>query len=170
MPSAAVCGPSRPTGGGEVAAGMSPAEFGVGDIALIAIRRAEMLADLGQAIEFVLRHVFRHPVAAVVGEIELLGFRMPVEADGVADAARDHSTPVPSRFIRADLAVGVVVQHVVAGLSDRNIELVVGADGDELPAMGLVLRQVVVDVVGFGGLSRLSSTLSILETFESSAM
>ena len=37
------------------------------------------------------------------------------------------------------------MQHVVAGLPDRNIQLVVGSDGDELPAVGFVLGQVVVD-------------------------
>ena len=37
------------------------------------------------------------------------------------------------------------MQHVVAGLADRHVELVVGADGDELPAMRLVLWQAVVD-------------------------
>ena len=37
------------------------------------------------------------------------------------------------------------MQHVVAGLPDRNIQLVVGTDGDELPAVGFVLGQVVVD-------------------------
>jgi len=37
------------------------------------------------------------------------------------------------------------MQHVVAGLSDRDIQLVVGADGDELPAVGFVFRQLVVD-------------------------
>ena len=37
------------------------------------------------------------------------------------------------------------MQHVVAGLPDRDIELVVGTDRDELPAVGFVLGQVVVD-------------------------
>ena len=111
----------------------------------MAERRAEMLAGLGDAVEFVLRHVFRHPVAAVVGEVELLGDRMPVEADGVAHAARDHFGAAAVEIHAADLAVRVGGRHVVAGLADRNIELVVGADADELPAVGLVLRQIVVD-------------------------
>ena len=109
------------------------------------IRRAEMFADLGDAIEFVLRHVFRHPVAAVVGEVELLGLRMPVEADGVANAPGDHFGAAAVEIHPPDQAVIVVMQHVVAGLADRNIELVVGTDADELPAMGFVLRQIVED-------------------------
>ena len=69
---------------------MSPAEFGVRNIALKAIRRAEMLAHLGDAIEFILGNIFRHPVAAVVGEVHLLVLGIPVEADGVADTLGDH--------------------------------------------------------------------------------
>ena len=39
----------------------------------------------------------------------------------------------------------IIVQHVVAGLTDRHVEFVVRADADELPTMRLVLRQVVID-------------------------
>src|ERR1700738_300915 len=117
---------------GVVAAGFAPAEFGIDDIALQAIRRAEMFADLGDAIELVFGHVLRHPVAAVVGEVELLGFRIPVEADGVANTTRDYFGAAAVQIHSPDLAVGVVMQDVVAGLSDRNIELVVGPDSDEL--------------------------------------
>jgi len=37
------------------------------------------------------------------------------------------------------------MQHVVAGLSNINVQLVVGPDGDELPAMGFILGQIVVN-------------------------
>src|ERR1700733_12885568 len=136
----------------ELAAGVSPAEFGVGNIALPAIGGAEVLADLGDAVEFVVRKVFRKPVAAVVGEVELLGFGIPVEADGVADADGNDFRARTVEVDTADLAMILVMQHVVAGLADRNIELVVRSDGDELPAVGFVLRQVVVD---HGGLRRI---------------
>ena len=125
---------------GKLAAGFAPAEFGIDDVALQAVRRAEMYADLGDAVQFVFWHILRHPVAAVVGEVQLLGFRMPVEADGVADAARDHFGARTIEIHAMDQAVLVVMQHVIAGLADRNVELVVGTDADELPAMGLVLR------------------------------
>ena len=104
-----------------------------------------MLAHFGHAVEFVLGNVFRHPVAAVIGEVELLGFRMPVEADGLAYAACDHFGAAAVEIHPPDLGMRVAVQHVIAGLPDRNIELVVGPDADELPAMGFVLRQIVVD-------------------------
>src|ERR1700722_18383139 len=56
----------------ELAARMAPAEFRIRNIALVAIGRAEALADLGDAVELVVRDVFGQPVAAVVGEVELL--------------------------------------------------------------------------------------------------
>jgi hypothetical protein len=45
---------------------MTPAEFRIRDIALIAIWCAEVLPDLGEAVEFVFRDVFGQPIAAVV--------------------------------------------------------------------------------------------------------
>ena len=50
-----------------------PAHLAIREIALVAIREAEMLADRGDAIELVFGQVFRQPVAAVLGEVELLG-------------------------------------------------------------------------------------------------
>src|SRR4029077_5854886 len=64
---------------GKLAARVTPAEFWIGNIALIAIWRAEVLAHLGEAVELIFRNVLRHPVAAVVREIELLGRRIPIE-------------------------------------------------------------------------------------------
>ena len=39
----------------------------------------------------------------------------------------------------------VVMQDIVAGLADLEIELVVGTDRQILPAMGFVLRQIGID-------------------------
>src|SRR3954468_2371891 len=111
----------------EFTARMSPTEFGVREIALIAVGRTKMLANFCHAVEFVLRHVLRGPVASVIGEIELLGCRMPVKADGVANTTRDPLGATAVEIHPSDLTMGVVVQHVVAGLSDRDIQLVVGA-------------------------------------------
>src|SRR5882724_3907947 len=47
--------PHQADGWREFAAGMAPAEFGIGDIALPAVRRAAVLTDLGDAIELVIR-------------------------------------------------------------------------------------------------------------------
>src|SRR4030081_14527 len=112
-----------------IAAGFSPTEFGIDDIALQAIGRTEVLADLRRTIEFVLRDVFRHPVATVVSEVELLSFRMPGETDTMPHAERIDLGAGAVQIHPADLAMGVVMQDVVAGLPDLNIKLVVGADG-----------------------------------------
>src|SRR3954449_3055368 len=54
-----------------------------------------------------------------------------------------HSTAL--QIDAADLPVGIGRHAVVAGDSDRNIQLVVGTETDELPAVRLLLRQIVVD-------------------------
>src|SRR4051794_36032850 len=90
---------------GELVARMTPTEFRVGKIALIAIGRAEMFADLGQAVEFVLGHVLRQPVATIVSEVEFLGDRVPIEADRVADASGDDFRTAAVEIDAADLTV-----------------------------------------------------------------
>ena len=130
---------------GVVLAVFAPAEFLIDDVALQAVGRAEMFTGLGDAVEFVFRHRLRQPVAAVVGEVHLLVFRVPVEADRVAHAAHVNLGARTIQIHPPDLAMVLVMQHVVAGLSDRNIELVVRPDGDELPAMGFVLWKLVID-------------------------
>ena len=87
-----------------------------------------MLADLGDAIELVLRNVFRQPVAAVVGEVELLVHRIPVEAHRVAHAQRDYFGAGAVKIDTADLAMLLVMQDVVARLAYLQVELVVGTD------------------------------------------
>ncbi len=125
----------------ELLALAAPAELLVGDVALVAERRAEVLADLGHAVELVVGQVLRHPVAAVVGEVHLLRHRVPIEADRVADPLGDR---LHARAVEVDAAHGAVAlgRHaVVAGLSDLEVELVVGSDRQVLPAVRLVLRQ-----------------------------
>jgi hypothetical protein len=73
----------------ELAAGALRAELGVGGVALMAERIAEVLARPRHAIELVGGQVVAEHVAAVVGEPERAVDRAPVEADGVADPARD---------------------------------------------------------------------------------
>jgi len=49
-----------------------------------------------------------------------------------------------------------IMQNVVAWLSDRNIQLVVRADGYELPAVRFIIRQV---VIYHGRLGRIIETI-----------
>src|SRR5215468_7748708 len=134
----------------ELTALAAPAEFRIGKIALIAERRAEMFADLRHAIELVFRNVLGGPVAAVVGEVELLVGRIPVEADRIPYALRDYFHAAAVEIDSTDLGVRVGRHAVVTRLTDRDVELVVGTDADELPAMRFILRQVVVDHRKFG--------------------
>src|SRR5204863_9289551 len=62
------------------------AEFRVGQVALVAVRKAEMHPGARRVVQFVRRQVVAQPVAAVVGEPEFARARMPVEADGIPDS------------------------------------------------------------------------------------
>src|ERR1700730_1383925 len=58
---------------GELVAAMPPAELRVGNVAAVAIRKAEIvLARMEQAVELVVRLIFGQPVALVLGEIQHL--------------------------------------------------------------------------------------------------
>src|SRR5215510_14074885 len=126
----------------ELLARAPPAEFRIGEIALVAKRRAEMLAYLGDAVELVLWHILGQPIAGIVGKIELLVHRIPVESNRMAHAPRDHFRAATVEINTADLAVRIAVQHVVSRLAYLKIELLVRSDGDEFPAVRFVLRQV----------------------------
>ncbi len=77
---------------------------------------------------------------------------MPVEAEGVAHALRHHLGAGAVEIDPANLAVGIGRDAIVAGQADRHVEPVVGADGDELPAVGLLLGEIVVDDDGGRGI------------------
>ena len=57
---------------GKFIARAPPPEFLVGNVALVTIRKSEIvLARLGEPIEFVLGYILRQPIAAVFGEVKL---------------------------------------------------------------------------------------------------
>src|SRR5262249_31117417 len=116
----------------------------------MAEREAEMLSELGHPIEFVLGSIFRKPVALVLGEPQLFGNGMPVEADRHADTPCDDLHAAAVEIDATKLGVSVGRDADVAGGSDLKIELVVGPDGEKLPAVRLVLGQIVVDHYRFG--------------------
>src|SRR5262245_8118135 len=79
---------------GELIARVPPTELLVRDVALVAVRVAEIvLAGLRHSVEFVLGDVFRQPVATVFGEVELLGSWVPVHPDDLTDAGSDDFQP-----------------------------------------------------------------------------
>jgi len=83
----------------ELVARAAPAHLAIREGALVTVWETEVLAHLGDAVEFVFGQIFREPVASVVGEIEFLCYRMPVKADRVAYPARHH---VRTAAIEAD--------------------------------------------------------------------
>src|SRR5204862_888711 len=71
-------------------AGALRTEFRILHIALMTEWKAEVQAALPGDIELVVRHVVAHHVATVIGEPQLARLRVPIEADGIADAFGEH--------------------------------------------------------------------------------
>jgi hypothetical protein len=99
------------------------------------------------------RHVVAEQIAAVVGEPEILRLRMPVEADRIAYTAREH-------FGRRIRLAHVHAQNRrvhrlfflahIARCADRNVELSVGTEANEFPAVMQAGRQLRRDDLGLG--------------------
>ena len=64
----------------ELLARVLRAELRIGNVAAVAIRKAEILRHRSDVVELVGRRVVAQHVATVVGEPEVLGARIPVEA------------------------------------------------------------------------------------------
>src|SRR5262249_57948410 len=60
------------------------------EVALMAVWKSEMLAELGDPVKLVFRQIFGQPVAPVIREIEFLCHRVPIEAHRIAHPAGGH--------------------------------------------------------------------------------
>ena len=129
---------------GVVGAALAPAEFRIEDVALVAVRIAEVLVGLGHHVELVVGQVLGEPVAPVVGEPEVAGLRIEVEAHRVAHAARDGLDAAAVEVHAEDARMRVVGLAEVAGRADRVVELLV-ADAQVAPAVVLAAGQLVVE-------------------------
>lgn len=93
------------------------------------------LAEAVDAVELVVGHVLAQHVAPVVGEPQLVRARLPVEADGIADAVGDIFQAAAVGVHAGELGVGLALVAQVAGRADRHVELAVRAERDELAAV-----------------------------------
>ena len=98
-----------------------------------------------QPVELVLRNVLGQPVALVLSEVQHLGDRVEVHSDHLPDAVRHDLHAAAVEIDAAELCVGRRWHADVAGRADVEIQLVVGPDGQELPAMRFIARQIVID-------------------------
>jgi hypothetical protein len=95
-----------------------------------------MHASAWRMVEFVGRQVVAEQVAAVVGEPELPGLRLPVEADAVAYASGIDISAAAIGIHAQDIGVALRIGVAdVAGRAYRHVEFAVRAEGDEFPAM-----------------------------------
>ena len=109
-----------------------------------------MLADLGHAVELVMGNIFRQPVATVIGEIEFFCRRIEIEPNRVAHAAGDRLHAAAVEIHAHDLRIGLRRQANITRRADIDVELVIGPERHELPAVRLVVREAVVDDDGLG--------------------
>ena len=72
----------------ELAAATLIAEYGIGGVGAVAVGIAEVLSIGGYSVQFVRRHIVAHSVSSIVREPQFTRFRVPIEADGVANAPR----------------------------------------------------------------------------------
>lgn len=119
----------------------------------------------GHSVEFIVKAIFAGPVAAIVGKPELTGLGMKVEADAVADPARDDLHAGTVRVVAPDLPVHAQVDLAhVARRAHGNVDLVVRAQGKEFPVVMHLGRQLEcvghVDRCGHVPCARASSMLS----------
>ncbi len=122
------------------------AELGIERVALVAVGVAEVLSLARRHVQRVVRRVVAQPVASMVGEPELSGLRMKIEADRVAHALHiglgDARLGIDTRNRRLEIR-----RHDdVARRADVVVELAVGSEREELPEMAwLVLWIEAVD-------------------------
>jgi hypothetical protein len=131
-------------GGVELAARAALAELRVEQVALVAVRIAEVHSLLRGAVQRVLGQLVADPVARVVGEPELLGARVPVEADRVANAAGVDLGDAGLRVDAVDRRLEVRRHDDVPRRADVVVELAVGAHREELPEVAGLLRGIEV--------------------------
>src|SRR5262249_40744390 len=120
-------------------------ELRIRNVALVAIRITEMLADPGDMVELVARYVVAEPVARILGEPVVAGARIDVAADAVAHAKRDDFRKTVGRIDAPDLRYRGRRQADVAGRTERDVKPAVLVEGQIFPAMRRVGRHVVVD-------------------------
>src|SRR5215475_133244 len=88
----------------------------------------------------------------MVREIQLFSFRVPVEPDAVPHAARYVLEASAVRVEPRDIRIRLRRQADIAGSADVEVELAVRPEGEELPPVGLVLRQGVDHDHGLSGI------------------
>jgi hypothetical protein len=130
----------------EVFTGTFPSELRIRNVSSVTVRKTEMKARFGCAIELVRRSIVSEPVSAVVREPEDVGLGMPIEADGVSNtASQDLEVAAIGTHVGDGSVTRVLRLTDIAGCAHGNVELSIGPESDEFPSVMLVSRKVVSD-------------------------
>src|SRR5689334_7992038 len=101
--------PEFQNGRPELTAGTLLPEFRISDRDPMTVGITEVLSFDGRMIKLIGRLIVAQPVPAVVGKPELLRGGVPIEADGIPDAAGDDFIPCAVRIHPGNMAVTVTV-------------------------------------------------------------
>src|SRR5438445_9669759 len=117
----------------------------------MAIGVAEVQLGLGRVVQLVGGQIVAQHVAAVVGEPQFLGARIPVESHRVSNAARERFVARAASLEPRDgrVARGIRIADV-ARRADGDVEPAVRAEPNELPAVVRFAGIAVGDDCGFG--------------------
>ena len=137
MPSAATCAPSMRAGARELAArALARRTRDRRALPWWQYGKPKCWPACGDAVELVGRQVVAEHVAAVVGEPERASSPGSQSKPTLLRTPRATvSRPLPSAIHALDDAVAVARLADVARRADRDVELAVGTEGDELPAV-----------------------------------
>src|SRR5690606_7899252 len=125
--------------------------LGIEDHAAMAVGIAKVLTSPGRAIELVGRNVVAELVAAVLGEPQLTGLGVPVEAERVADPAGVDLELTALMAHPGDAGeVRLVAEAIVTGGADCQVQAPIGAEANVSPAVVMQARQRVADELGRG--------------------
>ena len=106
------------------------------EVAAVAVRISKVQPRLRRVVQFVGRYVAAERIATVFGEPHFFRRRVPVETNRVPHAARKHLRARSVRVHpgdRCELRIARLAD--VARRPDRHIQLSVGPERDELPAV-----------------------------------
>src|SRR6267378_2582415 len=129
---------------GELRTFVTHRELWIRQVALMAVRIAEVLAELRDHVELVARYIVAHPVTGVFGEPVLAAARIDIAADAVANAERHDFGITGFRIDAANLREAGRRDPDVEGRAERQVEPAILIDGDILPAMRGIGGHVVI--------------------------
>src|SRR5207249_6712203 len=138
--------PQHLFGSCEFRAASLSAKFRIRKRARVTVRKTEIESRPRRVIERIGRSVITKHVAPVIGEPQLVRPRIPIESHRVADAAREYFEARTIGIHAHDIGVAIGIALAdVAGCAHGDVELSVGTESDEFPAVTRLFGKAIAD-------------------------